>query len=88
MFTIKQCYAGSDNYHAWSARSYYINKDAPSDAKPGDAVNPKISMELADGVEAGVAVVGTVYIENAAGKTIDVIKPFFVRGQSPVDSAG
>lgn len=46
----------------------------PGQGFPG-TVYPRITVTLADRSEEIIDVVGEVFIENAAGKTIDVIRP-------------
>lgn len=46
----------------------------PEQSDP-DLISPRITMTLADRTEETIDVIGEVYIENAAGKTIDVIRP-------------
>ena len=97
MFTIKHYFYNNENYHVFSAATYFVDRNptvsregsaadpvnAVHDVRVGgdpDTIYPRISMDLADGTERVIDVCGTCYIENAAGKTIDVIKPHLPRG--------
>lgn len=99
MFTLKHFYQDGENYHAWSAAWYFVNRnpkpyDGAADPAEGmvadpalarcevamppaaaEAIYPRISMGLANGEELVIDVVGVLYVENAAGKTIDTVRP-------------
>lgn len=73
MFTIKHFYDGGDNYHAYSAVWYFV--DRLGLAVNSGMVHPRITMELSNGQELVIDVLNVVYVENSAGKTIDTVRP-------------
>jgi hypothetical protein len=93
MFTIKHVFDNGENYHCFSATSYFVDYSPPPGVLKGSVsdeqnarmhfatqiragwIFPRITMTLSDRSEEAVDVSGVAYVTNAAGKTIDVIRP-------------
>lgn len=74
MFTIKHFLSDSDSYTAVSCSKYTVQRESGCFTEPVNGREWEYATIHVDGHDS-ILVTGNAYIENAAGKTIDVIRP-------------